>query len=50
MDVSVANGTGVEAEAQPLNRTAKKANARRLDLIDSLIEPSPQNYNLKDAG
>jgi hypothetical protein len=41
MDVSVAGETGVEAGAQPLNRTARKASATRLDLIDSLIEPSP---------
>jgi hypothetical protein len=41
MDVSVASGTGVEAGAQPLNRTARKANARRIDLVDTLIKPSP---------
>ena len=41
MDVSVASGIGVEEGAQPLNRTARKANARILDLVDSLIKPSP---------
>jgi hypothetical protein len=41
MDGPVAGGTGVEAGAQPLNRTARKANARRIDLINSLIKASP---------
>jgi hypothetical protein len=48
--VSVAIGTGVDAGAQPHNRTAREANARIPDLVDSLIERSPQNRNLQDAG
>jgi hypothetical protein len=50
MGVSVAIGTAVDAGAQPHNRIAREVNARRLDLVDSLIEPSPQNRNLQDAG
>jgi L-iditol 2-dehydrogenase len=39
--LAVASEMGVEAGAQPLNRTARKAKASRADLVDPLMKPPP---------
>jgi hypothetical protein len=44
MDVSVAGGTGVEAGAQPLNKTVRKTNAKKTDPFDFFITSSPDDF------
>jgi hypothetical protein len=49
VDVSVAGGTDVVAGAQPLNRTARKANARKTDPINFFITSSPFDLIAQDC-
>jgi hypothetical protein len=50
VDVSAASGTGVEAGAQPLNKTVRNTNAMKTDPIDFFITSSPYDFIVQDAG
>jgi hypothetical protein len=42
--------SGVEAEAQPLNKTVMKTNTRETDPIDLFITSTPYDFIVQDAG